>query len=164
MHFSVETAAAECRNKGSTLASFKTLNELEAIKELVMMGKRMRHILVGLHVSDKTLPVYYRKLWQWTDRSISYSARPGVVGSPLALCPVLTSDTFELVDHDCDLSFDIICEYDASAKAETNRTSLSFLNFNNQFCTTNEQFSLVRCPQNHLTHDFLSCDSPAERD
>ena len=104
VHFSVEGAVAECRHRGATLARFKTLNELETFKKLVMMGKRVRNIFIGLHVSDKTLPVYYRKLWQWTDRTISYSARPDFIDSSLTACPVLSSKKFELFTDTCELS------------------------------------------------------------
>ena len=42
-----------------------------------MRAKRRPFVLLGLRSPDRFLPNDYRRLWQWSDMTVSYTARPG---------------------------------------------------------------------------------------
>ena len=163
-------AREECRRQGAALTVLKTLSDLEAVREITMRAKERPFVLLGLRSPDRFLPDYYRRLWQWSDMTVSYTARPGWFY--LKGCTMFRADesgVLELSHEPCSIGgvLAFICEFDALDSAERKpkrNVSLPERNTTEDPCTCGGQRSLVSCPDKHVTHDFLSCDGESRCD
>ena len=162
-------AREECRRQGAALTVLKTLSDLEAVREITMRAKERPFVLLGLRSPDRFLPDYYRRLWQWSDMTVSYTARPGWFY--LKGCTMFRADesgVLELSHEPCSIGgvLAFICEFDAldSAARTVRNVSLPERNTTEDPCTCGGQRSLVSCPDKHVTHDFLSCDGESRCD
>ena len=153
--FSWNKAREECRRQGAALAGLKTISDLEAVRQIMMRAKGRPFVLLGLRSPDQFLPDYYRRLWQWSDMTVSYTARPGWFYRKG--CSLITADesgVLELSYESCSIVgvSAFICEFDAldSATRTVRNVSLPERNTKEDPCRCGVQRTLVSCSDKHV--------------
>ena len=164
-------AAAECRRRHASLAGFRTSGELDAFRDVVSRGKRAALILVGLRSQSSRQPrSLYGKVWQWTDGTQSYTARPRWTEQGKHArhgdCAVFTpGDLLQLRFTHCDepqeQPTDFICEFDARGTVinVSNEIVLPEFHKRRAYCKSAHLFPLIQLPDKQVSQDFLSCDN-----
>ena len=120
-----------------------------------MRAKGRPFVLLELRFPDRFLPDYNRRLWQWSDMTVSYTARPGWFYRKG--CSLITADesgVLELFYEPCSIVgvSAFICEFDAldSATRTVRNVSLPERNTTEDPCRCGVQRSLVSCPDKHV--------------
>ncbi|KAL8560514.1 hypothetical protein ACOMHN_023787 [Nucella lapillus] len=131
-----------CSNEGGYLASFNTNEEMEAVMERVWLRSRSRDVYVGLTFTPRSLDSMYKLLFMWDDGTVAHTP-------PFYF--------WEKRHHY------YLCEFDPPSGSKLPGGSSQHhqpqppirLAVN---VTTKQTVPSVRCPDDHLTHNFLACD------
>ncbi|KAK7113214.1 hypothetical protein V1264_012549 [Littorina saxatilis] len=160
-------ARQKCRTKGGDLVTFPTLEKLEAVQYVLNTSVKGECAYVGLQRAPFSSPNMYRKTFRWIDGTMAYYANisdriqfnslyEGVcffinINMPRSFMPC-SCTRYELCTT-------FLCERKVEIDYPLSNVMVKFPKVSN----TSEirrfsGLSLVRCPEEHVTHDFLLCD------
>ena len=122
-------------------------------------------MLIGLRTSDPNLPEMYKRTLQWNDGKSALDFKFDDLGlQRYPSCGMISDDEFfyEMMDCDERVTSQFLCEFYpiGSIHRKVQSTDSSSI----VFSQTNEDEMRLRlpaasrCPDGHMTHDFLSCD------
>ncbi|KAL8559361.1 hypothetical protein ACOMHN_045081 [Nucella lapillus] len=166
-HLSSYAAQKECARRDGDLAMVKSQTEWNNLQKMFQYGKQFKAALFGVRTGDFTLPDMYRYMLKWVDNSIAQNIHVLTQEVLMAtyhynfeMCGVLEyrqkfSVKFELCKRDLYTNF--ICQI---LVQQAPVTSVDFPVITFPLSVVNRtQHWLLTCPDGHVTHAFLYCES-----
>ncbi|KAK7489227.1 hypothetical protein BaRGS_00019479, partial [Batillaria attramentaria] len=152
----------ECKNRGMDLVSPRTPTEWQNFRDILNSTAIQSYTTyVGLRTSLTSMAPYYRDVWQWSDNTMAYYVNlEDEKLLPKQKCAYISRifpEKFRITD--CGTLMDvpyIICE---KHRQNTNvSASPAIPSFTDVTIANVWPVSIHRCPDGHVTQDFLSCD------
>ena len=162
-------AYQECLLRNSDLVSLNTIEETKAILKTIQAHRSSAQMYVGLKTSYPDLPKMYRRILRWNDLKTAFDFRFDVNPKYPSCGKVSLKgySTFTMSECDKNILQQFICEFSPSTKPHVTRKQAAIHNNNSiSFPETDPSLkelrlwlpAATRCPDGHVTHDFLSCD------
>ena len=157
----------KCLQRGQSLASLRTVEEWRAVMSVSERGYRDNVCYkTGLQRFGKSSPDMYRNMWHWMDGTVALYVNISKQNN-LIITESVGTFHFDYLDFhsfsrkggDC---IGYICESTSSEEKSTPYKRVDFPKVDTaENLDAILNFSLVKCPERHVTRDFLSCDPHA---
>ena len=162
-----------CSLRNSELASLNTIDETNAVLNIVQRLRRGTSMYVGLRTSSVSLPKMYKSVLQWTDQGMAFDFKFSKLSPPkIPGCGKVAEGevwTFTVIGCDERLLAQFACEFSPrethsslEAAATRNAERNGSVSFPEADMTQSELKlrlpATTTCPDGHVPHDFLSCD------
>ena len=163
-----------CLLRNSDLASLNTVEEEKAVLNIIQRKRLWLKMYLGLKTSNPNLPKMYKTALQWNDRKMALDLSFDHFEAPkYPSCGMRDDDgAIKMIPCDTDILTQFLCEFSPAAQTQT---SLEPASIDDSKDNNNDDNGIplretdanqnelrlaaaTRCPDGHVTHDFLSCD------
>ena len=162
-----DEAREKCLQRGQSFASLRTVEEWRAVMSVSKRGYRDNVCYnTGLQRFGKSSPDMYRNMWHWMDGTVALYVNIDEQYTPYISESVGTFHfdylSFHSVSRKGDDCIGYICESTSSEEKSAPYKPVDLPKVDradNLYAILN--FSMAKCPEKHVTRDFLSCDPHA---
>ena len=159
-----------CLLRNSDLASLNTIEEMHAVLNIIGQSRKRRwsKILIGLRTSNPNLPRMYKKALQWNDGKLALDFKfDDLELQRYPSCGMIFDDgnwKYDMVDCSERATSQFLCEFYPLGSSQAEKENSASSDYSSILINgTKHEVKLrlpaaIRCPDGHMTHDFLSCD------
>ncbi|KAK7088052.1 hypothetical protein V1264_022024 [Littorina saxatilis] len=152
-----------CVQRGEKLVTLASPDERIYFKKLLFSMRSLQSIFVGAHLVERlqavSMTALYKNIWQWVDGRTAFSLDMSNYAVPT--CGFYSLYDYNLKPYLCSKGKDteFICEFEKRGKV-VNDDSLSEIvgTVSIDPGSVVWNVSVVQCPSDHMTRDFLFCD------
>ena len=167
---SPEKANSECKKHNSEVASIKTEQELTDFVK-IFQGRTPINTMIALRLGLNTVPFMYRYFYSWFDKTLVYNMHQ-LISADTRLYEVNNQDVyhflldnmklFQLFRYDVSVRL-VACEIKLRSVKRLVGQSVVFTAIRNvSEIIKKARQALARCPEGHVTHTFLTCDTKSQ--